>query len=53
VAHVASPHVRVLDGVPLAELAATIAQASVLITNNSGPAHLAAAVARPSSICTR
>ena len=29
------------------ELAATIAQASVLITNNSGPAQLAAAVGTP------
>ena len=46
-ARVGSPHVRVLDDVALDELAATIAQASVLITNNSGPAHLAAAVGTP------
>lgn len=31
----------------LGELAALIARASVLVTNNSGPAHLAAAVATP------
>jgi lipopolysaccharide heptosyltransferase II len=47
IARVGSPHARLLDGLPLAELAATIAQAAVLITNNSGPAHIAAAVGTP------
>lgn len=42
-----APALALAGALSLGELAALIAQASVLITNNSGPAHLAAAVATP------
>ena len=42
--HAAPGAVRVRDPLTVAELAAMIARADVLVCNNSGPAHLAAAV---------
>ncbi len=46
-AQLARPALSLAGALSLGELAALIARASVLVTNNSGPAHLAAAVATP------
>ncbi len=41
------PSISLVDRLDLAELAALLAKASLLISNNTGPAHLAAAVGTP------
>jgi lipopolysaccharide heptosyltransferase II len=44
---IASSRLRRIQGLPLDEFAALVAQAPVLLCNNSGPAHIAAAVQTP------
>ena len=46
-ARMTAPAVSLVGQLSLAELAAVIARAPLLVTNNTGPAHIAAAVGTP------